>query len=371
MHLELDSIDAVSAHLDHGRPLSNAVIQGLDLRGLEALGRVASFEGAVFLGCRLDPAVQERAVATGALLFPALPSLPFEPYRARLYTVDELMAGYDPAVPSSFDERSRDGLIHAWSKAHPAGASVLDALACRLHDHAIDDALQDLLGVGEGARRVVAIMGGHGLGRDTAAYADVARMAAALAREGYLLTSGGGPGAMEATHLGAWFCRAPELLERALDLVATAPSYTDARWFETAYAARALAPCGAESLAIPTWFYGHEPTNLFASHVAKYFSNSLREDGLLMIARHGVIYARGAAGTVQEIFMDACQNHYVTTGVVSPMVLFDADYWRTTLPAEPLLRALSGSRPYARAIHATSDPDDAVRFVVQHPPFTP
>jgi hypothetical protein len=35
------------------------------------------------------------------------------------------------------------------------------------------------------------------------------------------------------------------------------------------------------SSPIPTWFYGYEPPDVFASAMAKYFSNALREDVLL------------------------------------------------------------------------------------------
>lgn len=34
---------------------------------------------------------------------------------------------------------------------------------------------------------------------------------------------------------------------------------------------------------IPTYRYGHEPTNFFSSHVAKFFDNAIREDGLLQV----------------------------------------------------------------------------------------
>src|SRR5690625_7804389 len=74
------------------------------------------------------------------------------------------------------------------------------------------------------------------------------------------------------------------------------------------------------NLAIPTWFYGHEPSNLFASSIAKYFSNSIREDVLLAICLYGIIFAPGSAGTTQEIFHEAAQNHYGTMGFYSTMV---------------------------------------------------
>ena len=36
--------------------------------------------------------------------------------------------------------------------------------------------------------------------------------------------------------------------------------------------------CTRLSLGVPTWFYGHEPPNLFATRIAKFFTNALRED---------------------------------------------------------------------------------------------
>ncbi|BAU86393.1 rossmann fold nucleotide-binding protein [Streptomyces laurentii] len=61
-------------------------------------------------------------------------------------------------------------------------------------------------------------------------------------------------------------------------------------------------------MGIPTWFYGREPPNAFASQVAKYFANAIREDGLPARSTAGVVFLPGAAGTVQEIFDDATPN---------------------------------------------------------------
>ena len=49
---------------------------------------------------------------------------------------------------------------------------------------------------------------------------------------------------------------------------------------------------------------------MFATSIAKYFSNALREDVLLSRARGGIIYLPGAAGTVQEIFQAVTPNYY-------------------------------------------------------------
>lgn len=81
-----------------------------------------------------------------------------------------------------------------------------------------------------------------------------------------------------------------------------------------------------------------------------------------------MVYTPGMAGTVQEIFMDATQNHYGTFHVVSPMVFLGHDYWTTTLPAVPLVRRLADGRAYASYLAVTDDPDEAVAFILDHPP---
>jgi predicted Rossmann-fold nucleotide-binding protein len=373
MRVEIESTEAFVVHAREVGSIADVVVQGVDLSGAAGVVESLPADGAVFLGCTLTASSLAHVARTGGLVFPRLPDVPWHPYRPALYTVDELMEGYVRGDRSSFEERTLDGRIYAhYDRFRRRGGKVpvLQTLAQRLHDHAIDDAKHDLLGLGrEDARNVVGIMGGHALRRDEDAYRDVVRVGRGLSRGGYFVVSGGGPGAMEAAHLGAWLSDADDAaLDRALTTLAAAPTYRDDGWFDSAYAVRESVPRGAESLAIPTWFYGHEPTNLFASHVAKYFSNSLREDGLLAIARHGVVFAPGSAGTIQEIFQDAAQNHYTTFGVVSPMVLLSRAYWTRTRPVWPLLTSLADGRGYAELLACLDDPGEVVAFIAAHPP---
>lgn len=74
------------------------------------------------------------------------------------------------------------------------------------------------------------------------------------------------------------------------------------------------------SLGIPTFRYGHEPSNRFATWHAKFFSNAIREDFLLGICTGGIIFTRGGPGTRQEIFQAACHNHYTSEDFIRPMV---------------------------------------------------
>ena len=370
--IEIEDIEQLREHLARRGDLAGTVLQGLDLRHDAALIMDADTAGSVFLGCRMPPEAEAHARAAGGLLVPPLGDLPYQPFRPRLYTSQELMQGYVRGDHGSF-ARTLDGRIYAHyaaGKESDQPLPVLEALTQRVHDHAVDDALGDLLHNGGDPRRVVAIMGGHGMGRGEDTFFQVARLARSLTRAGYFVATGGGPGAMEAGNLGAYLAREDEAaLAAAVEVLSRIGRYDEEGYFDAAYEVLDLHPEGQESLAIPTWFYGHEPANMFAAHVAKYFSNSLREDGLLAIARHGVVYAPGSAGTVQEVFMDACQNHYVTFGQVSPMVFLDVAYWTRRVPVFPLLHQLAGQRPYAEYLALRDDADQVLAFLKDHPPL--
>jgi len=176
---------------------------------------------------------------------------------------------------------------------------------------------------------------------------------------------------MEAGNLGAWLApHADAALDKAIEKLRSAVDYSTQAYRDVGLEVVADNPDGSASLAIPTWFYGHEPTNDFATDVAKYFSNSIREDGLLAIATHGVVYTPGAAGTVQEVFMDATQNHYNVFGIISPMVFVDSGYWADDRLAAPLLLGqLAAGRPYAEMIAVLDEPQDVVDFITSHPPI--
>lgn len=372
--IEIESLEELNRHLEGERSLEGLALQGLDLRGPGIELRLTSLPalGAYFLGCALSQKAEAHIRKTGGTIFPDFRGLPFNAYRSSLYTVEELMEGYERGKRGSLSE-TVDGKIYDYFQSHRSSRQpvpIIPALSFRIHDHAIDNAVHDLL-YPKGAEplKVVAIMGGHKMARDDDAYIDVARIAYRLTQKGYFVASGGGPGAMEATNLGGYFSSMPEeTLETAVMDVAEQPLYQDDHYIEKAYEVIEQHPKGARSLAIPTWFYGHEPTNLFASHVAKYFANSLREDGMLALAQYGVIYAPGSAGTIQEVFMDAAQNRYESYGVISPMVFLGTQYWTKTKPVYPLLKSLAEGREYERFVTITDDPNEVVRFIQKNPP---
>src|SRR5215216_7777077 len=190
----------------------------------------------------------------------------------------------------------------------------------------------------------------------TATRSAAAQLGAMLSRSGRTVLTGGGPGAMEAVNLGAYLSPWPADLDDALAILAGAPSYRpniDA-WSNAAFQIRQRWPVdrAGPSISIPTWFYGHEPTNVFATKIAKYFANALREDTLLHRCRGGIVYLPGRAGTVQEIFQAVTENFYAAdTSLVAPLILIDREYWTEVFPAWPLLKRLGEDRPMGELIY--------------------
>jgi len=365
-------LDRLEDFIKHKGQLHCAVVQGLDFREVDVDWEKLDFTGAVFLGCHFPKEVTvEFLVTNGGTIFPTLPDLPYNPYRATLYSREELMEGWTPRIDQSVDKKIYD---HFESKGR-ANPDVLEALAQRLHDHAVDDALRDLLEgrvENDGTKKVVAIMGGHGTPRTDPYYKKVVRLTRDLTRAGYFIASGGGPGMMEAANLGAWLADVDDAgLEEVFSILAEAPIYSDPGYMESAQSVIDLYPHGRSSLAVPTWFYGHEPTNLFSKQIAKYFSNSIREDGLLAIAEYGVVFSPGSAGTTQEIFMDATQNHYVTFDKVSPMVFLGNKRYREDTMIYPCIEQLSADREYGKLLFCTDEVDEIVDFIKANPPYVP
>ena len=91
---EVESLPALEALLASGKPLTGARLQDLDLTGHEdeLLAR-RDLAGLVVLGGRVTPALDAHLRAHHALVFPTDPHAPVDPYRATLYSPEELYAG--------------------------------------------------------------------------------------------------------------------------------------------------------------------------------------------------------------------------------------------------------------------------------------
>ncbi len=314
---------------------------------------------------------------------------PLNPMRDHLYGPEELFGGFDLADPRSYAETLD---FRVYRSFREDGGTIPESwytgMMRSLHDFSIWAEVEKFRNANP---EIVAIMGGHKLTRDAPGYVQAARLARRLAAGGRVVASGGGPGAMEASHLGARFGRASEAeMEAARKELASVPAFPaeaslalvgpdgaadpDAlaelhRWQAPVF--RVLADAPAEpppSLGIPTWHYGHEPATPLASHIAKYFQNSIREEGLLGVAAWGIAYVPGSAGTLQEIFQDAAQNHYTTYHWFSPMVFLDRHYWTEVFPVLPVLERLFGPERFPRFVLLTDDIGEAAEFLLAFRP---
>ena len=287
--VEVESLEQFDALVEEGATsMAHWRIQDVDLTGRSAALERLEARGALLLGCALDNGTESSLRERGALIFPQVPDVPVNPYRAELYTPAELYAGLEE---TSYDA-TPDAQAYAWSRTSDDLAADL---ARTLHDHAVDDALVELVK----GRRLVGVMGGHAHDRGTPDYLAAARLGRALAREGLTVATGGGPGAMEAANLGAYL--APyddDVLDEAVDVLATVPAFgtSTTLWARAAFEVLRRWPDGGPSVGIPTWFYGHEPPNALATHIAKYFKNAIREDVLLHLCDAGIVFLPGAPG---------------------------------------------------------------------------
>jgi predicted Rossmann-fold nucleotide-binding protein len=299
---------------------------------------------------------------------------PFPTSPERLYSPADLYRGFDPARSGTLED-CFDARVARWlTDGQPPARrlSILETIAARLHDTAIDRLVADFV---LKRRPSVGMMGSHAISRDDPAFLQFALIARSLQREGHLIITGGGPGLMEAANFGAFLgpC-ADDVLDEALEILKRAPvCQAGEAWARVSAEARAYvlrrmpgagpgsdwmseAPEGARSLGLPTWYYNAEPPNLFASHIGKYFFNSLREEGLVSVSTAGIVFGMGEAGTVQEIFQSASLNYYRSAGKApTPMVFVGRDYWSsdagpgaahatiaaTRKPAAPLVEAMA------------------------------
>ena len=296
-----------------------------------------------------------------------LDKVPYCVTRRSLYTAAELYEGFkadkDGSYGSCFDGR----VYQYYQFTGTQEAGVEESLARSLHDNGIHTALRHFFEEHD-AHRCVGVMGGHALPRTDKIYRDIALLSKRLTEEGFIMLSGGGPGAMEATHLGAWMAgRSDGELDEALALLTTVPSFQDEKWLSTAFQVIKRYPQERYvSLGIPTWLYGHEPSTPLATHIAKFFDNSIREDNILTLAYGGLIYTPGSAGTMQEIFQEAVQNHYLSFGFASPMVFLGKHFWTHEMPVFPLLEQLMETGKYKNLLLTlTDDIDEIIDELVQ------
>ena len=309
--MEIESLDALDRALARSAPLAGLRLQGLDLRGrAAALLARTDLEGLVVLGGQLTPELEHHLRRCRALIFPNDPHAPVDPYRATLYRPEELYAGLADAGYAG----TPDARAYRWSRDASTRSDVFVTLLRAIHDDSMSDALDELVA----GRSVV---GRHGRPRHPARHAAVRRGGAAWG------TRSPAPGS-------SW---PPEAAPARWRRPTSAPSAGTGRALDGgpgpprrgAVVRRRTSPPGRPSrcrcgrtphrrraprraaLGVPTWFYGHEPPNVFVRRGSPSSSPTpCARTACWPGARAGVVVLPGAAGTVQEVFQAATRLYY-------------------------------------------------------------
>lgn len=373
----INSLKAWKNYTKENKDLTNLVIQGINFKNENIDWSQFKYENTTFLSCAFNRNQATEVISYGAIVYPKFKNLPYNPNRNSLYSYQELLEGYNFENDASVDLKIYQRFVK--NKYNPP---LFEAMAQRLHDFNIDESLRRLMGFdkkGMTEKKAVGFMGGHATRRGSEYYVKVAKAAKLLAEKDYYIMTGGGPGIMEAANLGAYMAnRTDKDLATAIEILSDLDfdnqieiprDYLAKNYVNNALKVLEMFPDGKENLAIPTWFYGHEPSNVFASHIAKYFSNSIREDTLLAMALYGVVYAPGSAGTTQEIFQEAAQNHYGTFGYYSPMVFLSKKRYVEDTSLYSVLHQLAVDQPYKELLYLTDDPQLVADFIQSHPPI--
>ena len=229
---EIESQNELIDLLKSNKALNKFAFQNLDFTQLNYNFSEYSFNECLFMGCNLPNSLLQQCYLSN-YIFPEL-NMPYNPYINHLYTKHHLYDQYIIGAPESYNECLDYKIYEHFIETGKEANDIKETLARRLHDHSITDALYDFLNTFPDDKKV-AIMGGHSLSRASQTYLNVALISKELTERGYLMISGGGPGAMEATHVGAWFAsKSNEDLQKAMEILTSAPSYKDQFWLDTA-----------------------------------------------------------------------------------------------------------------------------------------
>ena len=370
-YTEIEELYDLRQLLSHNETIRHCAFQAVNFENCGYPIENYKFEDCLFLGCVIPPRMY-FAMDEGCVVFPRV-KMPYKVFPNKLYDAQSLYRGYRPGYHETW-YTCYDTICYERYVAMGKESGDIKETLCRvLHDHSIANALDQFI-TGYDEKDIVAVMGGHAVKRTDLSFKQIVGISKRLTEAGKLMVSGGGPGAMEAVHLGAWMAgRSHAEVEDALETIGQAPTFRDKGWLTYACQVMEKYPRDPqyESLGIPTWFYGHEPATPFASKIAKFFDNSVRENYIISIPKGGIIYTPGSAGTFQEIFQDAAQNHYETLGYSSPMIFLGKEYYTEDTPIYPLLVDLQERGKYKNLIlKITDSTDDVIRYLMDfHRPY--
>lgn len=182
--------------------------------------------------------------------------------------------------------------------------------------------------------KIIGVMGRGSIKRDSKQYQNAAFIGKKLAEQGYIVITGGGPGTMEATHLGVWFAgRTEQELMDAINLLKKTTNIESTDYLKRAIEVKQAYPKIMKTIdiAIPTFVYGVEFGNIFAETYVSYFNNAVREEAMIILSKNGIILLPGGYGTMLELFFALEYNSdEIKTDKQRPILLFNSTFWKKT-----------------------------------------
>ena len=158
-----------------------------------------------------------------APLIEHIKAVPYELVHTALYDGAALYDGFNPEQSEAEQDYYDHRVYQYYIATGKFPSTNEEAMARTLHDHAMKHQLA-IFAKAHHYLKNVGVMGGHGLLRTDAMYRQIVFLSKQLTEQGFLMVSGGGPGAMEATHLGACLAgRRDDEVEAALRIVIRAP----------------------------------------------------------------------------------------------------------------------------------------------------
>lgn len=189
--------------------------------------------------------------------------------------------------------------------------------------------------------QVIGVMGAASLPRGTKVYRETALMGKHLRENNYVIITGGGTGAMEASHLGVWFAgRTDNELKQAIDELQNAPLASDPNYMKLASEIKHKYPriLPGHDIGFSTFVFLDNPPNAFSHFSVVYFNDALREQALLRASTGAVIFVAGGAGTNFELHFALAQNAYQPVSSTDrPLILLGKAHWEKKL--SPRLRS--------------------------------
>ena len=143
-YTEIENCEALRIALEAGGTLRHYAFQGIDFNKCMDMAMQCRFSDCLFLGGFGVDNLRDR-MDDSCSIFPRFQGLPFRAFRSGLYSAKSLYEGYRPGDPDSYKDCYDSKVYEHYLKAGKQTGDIKETLARILHDHSMNDGLDDFL----------------------------------------------------------------------------------------------------------------------------------------------------------------------------------------------------------------------------------